>query len=63
MRDFVYCEHVACLVERDDFYPVFLNGSYCIPMGQQGKLFQFMRRSPALSKYVNFIFITSNIPT
>lgn len=62
-RDFVYCVHVACLVERNDFYSVFLNSSYCIPMGQQGKLFQFMRRSPALSKYVNFIFITSNIPT
>ena len=62
-RDFVYRVHVACLVERDDFYPVFQNSSYCIPVGQQRKLFQFMRRAPALSKYINFIFITSNIPT
>lgn len=60
-RDFVYCVHVACLVERDDFYSVFQNSSYCIATGQQGKLFQFMRRSPALSKY-NFIFIISKHP-
>ena len=60
-RDFVYCVHVACVVERDDFYSVVQNSSHYIPIGQQRKLFQFMRRSPALSKY-NFIFIISKHP-